>query len=199
MILKKTEMKSILIIVAIFMSGLINAQDTIETAKTIESQFDNLYKKSSSYQDYKVIRKELFQSLKLQTLDSIGLYKKLLSEETALLQIEKQKLNSLKAQESDTKTALKNAIQNENTISLFGSPISKTNYNLFLWSLILMLFFSLLYFIFKYKNNIFLTNAAKKQLIEVEEELANQRKKALEREQKLRRQLQDEINKQRNV
>jgi len=199
MILKKTEMKSILIIVAIFMSVLINAQDTIETAKTIESQFDNLYKKSSSYQDYKVIRKELFQSLKLQTLDSIGLYKKLLSEETALLQIEKQKLNSLKAQESDTKTALKNAIQNENTISLFGSPISKTNYNLFLWSLILMLFFSLLYFIFKYKNNIFLTNAAKKQLIEVEEELANQRKKALEREQKLRRQLQDEINKQRNV
>lgn len=199
MILKKTEMKSILIIVAIFMSGLINAQDTIETAKTIESQFDNLYKKSSSYQDYKVIRKELFQSLKLQTLDSIGLYKKLLSEETALLQIEKQKLNSLKAQESDTKTALKNAIQNENTISLFGSPISKTNYNLFLWSLILMLFFSLLYFIFKYKNNIFLTNAAKKQLIEVEEELANQRKNALEREQKLRRQLQDEINKQRNV
>ena len=53
--------------------------------------------------------------------------------------------------------------------------------------------------LFKYKNNIFLTNAAKKQLIEVEEELANQRKKALEREQKLRRQLQDEINKQRNV
>ena len=62
-----------------------------------------------------------------------------------------------------------------------------------------MLYFSLLYFIFKYKNNIFLTNAAKKQLIEVEQELANQRKKALEREQKLRRQLQDEINKQRNV
>jgi hypothetical protein len=191
-------MKSILIIVAIFLSGLVNAQETLEPAKTIGNQFDNLYKKSSSYQDYKVISKELFQNLKLQTQDSIDLYKKKMVEEKALLQIEKQKFNSLKAKESKTQMALQNAIQNENTISLFGSPVSKTNYNLFLWSLVLMLLFSLLYFVFKYKNNIFLTNTAKIRLTEVEEELADQRKKALEREQKLRRQLQDEINKQRN-
>lgn len=192
-------MKTILIIVAICLSGIVNAQETLESAKTIENQFDNLYKKSSSYQEYKVISKELFQNLKLQTLDSIELYKKQLAEEKALLKIEKQNLSSLKAKESKTQTALKNAIQNENTVSLFGSPVSKTNYSLFLWSLILMLLCSLIYFIFKYKNNIFLTNAAKIQLKEAEEELAIQRKKALEREQKLRRQLQDEINKQRNV
>jgi len=192
-------MKTILIIVAICLSGIVNAQETLESAKTIENQFDNLYKKSSSYQEYKVISKELFQNLKLQTLDSIELYKKQLAEEKALLKIEKLNLSSLKAKESKTQTALKNAIQNENTVSLFGSPVSKTNYSLFLWSLILMLLCSLIYFIFKYKNNIFLTNAAKIQLKEAEEELAIQLKKALEREQKLRRQLQDEINKQRNV
>ena len=117
-------MKTILIIVAICLSGIVNAQETLESAKTIENQFDNLYKKSSSYQEYKVISKELFQNLKLQTLDSIELYKKQLAEEKALLKIEKLNLSSLKAKESKTQTALKNAIQNENTVSLFGSPVS---------------------------------------------------------------------------
>jgi hypothetical protein len=39
----------------------------------------------------------------------------------------------------------------------------------------------------------------KKNVLEAENELANNMKKSLEREQKLRRQLQDEINKQRGV
>ena len=43
-----------------------------------------------------------------------------------------------------------------------------------------------------------LTKQAQENLITVEEEFEAHRKKALEREQKLRRQLQDEVNKHRN-
>jgi len=50
----------------------------------------------------------------------------------------------------------------------------------------------------KFKNNIYLTKKAEKNLKDVEIEYEQHRKKTLDREQKLRRTLQDEINKQRN-
>ena len=51
---------------------------------------------------------------------------------------------------------------------------------------------------YKFYNNKYFTKKAQNDLTEIEEEFAAFRKKTLEREQKLRRQLQDEINKQQN-
>jgi hypothetical protein len=56
----------------------------------------------------------------------------------------------------------------------------------------------MLFFMYKFSNSNLLTKEAKHNLAEVEQELSQFRKKTLEKEQKLRRQLQDEINKQRN-
>jgi hypothetical protein len=56
----------------------------------------------------------------------------------------------------------------------------------------------MLFFMYKFSNSNLLTKEAKHNLAEVEQELSLFRKKTLENEQKLRRQLQDEINKQRN-
>ncbi|WP_407267387.1 hypothetical protein R8G64_12630 [Tenacibaculum maritimum] len=44
-----------------------------------------------------------------------------------------------------------------------------------------------------------MTKEAKNNLAEIEQEFEEHRKKSLEKEQKIRRQLQDEINKQRGV
>ena len=84
-------------------------------------------------------------------------------------------------------------------ISLFGLLLNKTTYNSILWGLIGVLLISLLFFIYKFKNSNVLTNEAKASLVDVEQEFEQFRKKTLEKEQKLRRQLQDEINKQRGV
>ena len=54
------------------------------------------------------------------------------------------------------------------------------------------------YFIFKFLRSNVLTKEAKNNLIDVEQEFEQHRKNTLQREQKLRRQLQDEINKHRN-
>lgn len=67
-----------------------------------------------------------------------------------------------------------------------------------MWSIIGGLFVLLLFFIYKFKNSNAVTKQAKKSLEETEEEFEEHRKIALEREQKVRRQLQDEINKQKN-
>jgi hypothetical protein len=191
-------MKSVVFPVILFVCGLINAQDTIEKPTPLAALFDAIYNISNSYDSYKIIKKIHFQDLKRQSLDSVENYKQQLVEKEALLKIEVQNFESLKAQAGKTKAALDQSLQKENNISLFGAAMSKTNYNLILWSIVLFLVLSLCYYIYKFNNNKHLTKNAQNSLTEIEQELTAYRKKSLENEQKLRRQLQDEINKQQN-
>ena len=80
-------------------------------------------------------------------------------------------------------------------MALLGMQTSKTNYNVIMWSIIAALTAFLLFFIYKFKNSNSLTKEAKHKLEEVETEFEEHRRTALEREQKVRRQLQDELNK----
>jgi phosphoglycerate-specific signal transduction histidine kinase len=94
---------------------------------------------------------------------------------------------------------MKLLITEKKSISFLGIQLKKSTYTIIVWSIILLLIIALLYFIYQYKNSYSVTSEAKSNLSEAEEELAIYKKKSLEREQKLRRQLQDEINKQRGA
>jgi len=65
-----------------------------------------------------------------------------------------------------------------------------------LFSIIAILTIFLFVFISKFKQSNNITVQAKQDFKELDEEFEAHRKKALEREQKVRRQLQDELNKQ---
>ena len=166
--------------------------------KTLEGQFDKINRISTSYQTYKVISKDKFQKLKNNVLDSIKASNKDLKEQKVLLKNERDNVAKLNAELNKTKEDLKKAQEKENSISLFGFQISKVTYNLILWLIIISLALALAFFVFKFSKSNILTKKAKEDLEDVEQEFEVQRKKSLEREQKLRRQLQDEINKQRN-
>ncbi len=166
--------------------------------KTLEGQFDKINRISTSYQTYKVISKDKFQELKNNVLDSIKASNKDLKEQKVLLKNERDNVAKLNAELNKTKEDLKKAQEKENSISLFGFQISKVTYNLILWLIIISLALALAFFVFKFSKSNILTKKAKEDLEDVEQEFEVHRKKSLEREQKLRRQLQDEINKQRN-
>ena len=166
--------------------------------KTLEGQFDKINRISTSYQTYKVISKDKFQELKNNVLDSIKASNKDLKEQKVFLKNERDNVAKLNAELNKTKEDLKKAQEKENSISLFGFQISKVTYNLILWLIIISLALALAFFVFKFSKSNILTKKAKEDLEDVEQEFEVQRKKSLEREQKLRRQLQDEINKQRN-
>lgn len=166
--------------------------------KTLEGQFDKINRISTSYQTYKVISKDKFQELKNNVLDSIKASNKDLKEQKVLLKNERDNVAKLNAELNKTKEDLKKAQEKENSISLFGFQISKVTYNLILWLIIISLALALAFFVFKFSKSNILTKKAKEDLEDVVQEFEVRRKKSLEREQKLRRQLQDEINKQRN-
>ncbi len=174
------------------------SQETTENLNSLENQFDKIYRTSTSYQIYKVISKERFQRLKLNVLDSLKASKKTISEKETLLKVEKETVAKTKTLLTKTQSELDMALKKENSISLFGMQLSKTAYNILLWSIITTLILALSYFIFKFFRSNILTKEAQNNLLEVEQEFEQHRKKSLDREQKLRRKLQDEINKQRN-
>jgi uncharacterized membrane-anchored protein YhcB (DUF1043 family) len=185
----------LLLFICIFSSS---AQELDNQVNTLEKQFDDLYRKSSSYQVYKVISKEKYQQLKQNVLDSINTLETKVSQKNNLLTKNSTEIEKTKQELALIKQNLDNSVSRENSISLFGIQLSKTSYNLMLWSIIVLLLAGLGYFIFKFFRSNVLTKEAQQNLIEVENEFETHRKKSLEREQKLRRKLQDEINKQRN-
>ncbi|MDP4704435.1 MAG: hypothetical protein NWS05_05195 [Polaribacter sp.] len=188
----------LLILKSNFIFSQAETTEPITESKTIEGQFYKMYRISSTYQAYKVIDKDAFIVLKNNVLDSIKKTKKALVELKNLLKNERETITYLNESINKTQLELENALSKKDTISFLGIPLSKLIYNLILWTIIIGLAGGLGFFVFKFFRSNVLTKQAQENLITVEEEFEAHRKKALEREQKLRRQLQDEINKHRN-
>ncbi|GAA3791522.1 tRNA (guanine-N1)-methyltransferase [Corallibacter vietnamensis] len=193
-----------LTLVTLFLSFNIHAQSTTDDDKlslnsgTIDNQFEYVIRKSNNYQDYKVVKKTWLYTLKAHTIDSLNAIHKNLADTQAIVTNQTNEIASLKTNLNDTKATLEKTNNEKNNMSLFGLQMSKASYNALMWSIIGGLFVLLLFFIYKFKNSNAVTKQAKKSLEETEEEFEEHRKIALEREQKVRRQLQDEINKQKN-
>jgi len=174
------------------------SQEVSNETNSLENQFDKIYRISTSYQKYKVISKDLFQKLKLNVIDSLNASKKLVLERERLLKSEREKNEIIKTKLEITQQNLDASTKKEDTILLFGMQIKKGTYNIILWLLIAILISGLLYFMYKFSKSSIITRTAQNNLLGTEQEFDQHRKKAIEREQKLRRQLQDLINKQRN-
>ncbi|MGK0412433.1 MAG: hypothetical protein ACJA1B_000629 [Polaribacter sp.] len=173
-------------------------KEEIQDSNSVENQFDEIYRISTTYQTYKVIDKDKFIQLKKNILDSLKVAKSLITEKESLLKTERDNIKKTKDLLAKTQLGLETANRKENSISLFGTPLEKKTYNILLWSIIVLSLLALFYFIYRFLNSNVLTKEAQNNLLEIEEEFEQHRKKSIEREQKLRRQLQDEINKLRN-
>lgn len=163
---------------------------------TLESQFDYLYRKSSSYQEYKVVKKTSYQKIKGNVLDSLSSIKKELGDTKKIVEVQASEITSLKDDLKITNDNLSAVTKEKDNIKFLGMPMTKSAYNSLLWTIIFSLVALLLFFIFKYRSSNTITTQAQDLLADTEKEFEAYKAKALEREQKVRRELQDELNKQ---
>lgn len=182
-----------------------NAQSTNSEEKlslnsgTIDNQFEYVIRRSNSWQDYKTVKKTWLYMLKAHTIDSLKAVHKDLNDTQIIVENQAKEIEGLKLNLNNTKTSLDDTIAEKDSMELFGLPMSKPNYSLTLWSIVGVLSALLLFFIYRFKNSNSITKQAKNSLSEIEEEFEDHRRNALEREQKVRRQLQDMINEQKKV
>jgi len=165
---------------------------------TVDNQFEYVIQKSNNYQEFKVIKKTWMYALKAHTMDTLKAFRADLAKTQAVVDSQATKISNLNNKLSNTQSTLDSTIEEKDSMSLFGIAMSKTGYSSLMWTIIALLFILLLFFIYKFKNSNAVTRQAKISLSETEEEFEEHRRIALEREQKVRRQLQDEINKQKN-
>ncbi|WP_298343382.1 tRNA (guanine-N1)-methyltransferase [uncultured Algibacter sp.] len=168
---------------------------------TIDNQFEYILRKSGNFkgtngQAYEAVKRSMFLALRAHTLDSLKTVHKNLAETQAVVKTQAKEIANLKTNLSSTQTNLDKTNEEKNNMALFGMQMSKTNYNVLMWAIIGGLLALLILFIYKFKSSNAITREAKHNLAEIEEEFEEHRRTALEREQKVRRQLQDEINKQ---
>ena len=167
---------------------------------TINNQFEYLIKRSNNWKDqrgqsYEVIKHDWIIALKAHTLDSLKSIRKNLINTQAVVKKQAINISDLQKKLSNTELNLEKTNAEKNNMALFNMQISKSNYNIILWAIITALLVLLILFIYKYKNSNAITLQSKKILKDTEYDFEEHRKTALEREQKVRRQLQDEINK----
>ncbi len=167
---------------------------------TIDNQFEFVIKKSYTYKGngkiYKNVERYWLDALRAHTIDSLNAVKDQLNSTKQLVDNQDKEIQVLKTNLADTNSTLDQTNLEKNSMSLFGFLMSKTGYNVLLWSIIAGLLALLLFFIYKFNNSNAITRQAKFALSETEEEFEDHRKRALEREQKVMRRLQDELNKQ---
>ncbi|WP_431161667.1 tRNA (guanine-N1)-methyltransferase [Flagellimonas beolgyonensis] len=172
--------------------------------QSLKEQFEELERKSTNYRSgngvpYEVIKLSGLNELKANIFDTISTANKTIKDLSATITANTAEIESLNSKLQETTNKLNEVTEEKDSISFFGALISKGTYNFILWSIIFGLLLLLLFFIYRFRNSNFLTQQAKSALAELEEEYENHRRRALEREQKISRQLQDELNKQKKA
>lgn len=196
--------KATLPLVSLCLGVLLNVQaQTPQTEptppKNVVEQYDQVIESSGNYNNgakrYKVIERPKLDRYRKQLSDSVTNLKSKISTLNKRIEDQVSEISTLNTNLSSTQKNLENTNLEKDSMSFFGSQMSKGSYQTMMWTIAGVLLLGLLLFIFRFKNSNTLTRQAKRKLAELELDFDDYKRKALEKEQKLGRQLQDERNK----
>jgi DNA mismatch repair ATPase MutS len=165
---------------------------------SIENRFNYVMQKSEDHEDSKMVKKWMLYRLKSYVLDSLKEAHHEIFASKKLLALKDAKIDSLKNIINAKDESLSTVKKEKNSIELAGISMSKYLYNTIMWSALAILVFLLFVFILLYKNSNAVAVKNRKALNELSDEYESYRKRALEREQKIVREMYDEILKLKN-
>ena len=182
--------------------GSAKAQDIEAVAEkpinkaTVENQLNIIVSNSAEQNDVKMVRKTDLESLRSDVTTLLTRNENDLTASKKTIETKSAEIKELLAKMYEVKSKMEASDTANETFLFMGMPLSKDLYHSVMWSMVftLLIFAVFLTRRFKKANNI--TRDAKEKLEEVEEEFELFKRNAIEREQKLRRLLQDEINRQ---
>ncbi|MDD3723380.1 MAG: hypothetical protein PHW92_13015 [Lutibacter sp.] len=188
---------TIAVMAVLFITTNIFSQSTKKFIDTgsVKNQFEYLVDESNNYQDYKVVKAAWLLKLKSNVIDSLSASEKKISDNLNILSSQKKRIDSLQTKFEESEIVISNLMSEKESISLFGIQFEKSVFKTLFFFIVVFLISVLLFFITKFKQSNSITIKSKLALKQVEEEFETYRIKALEREQKAMRRLQDELNK----
>lgn len=165
---------------------------------TIENQFIDIIETSNNWEQYKVISKVRIHQLKKNVQDSLKLQYALNIKNNQKIESDKAEIQNLNQKIESLQQDLDKISKEKNSFNFLGLfLISKEFYSTLVWGIILVLLGALSFVTVRFFRANLITKKAEKDLSELSQEYEEYRTKSLEKEQKLGRQLQDLINKNR--
>lgn len=186
------------VVLLLFFTQLLGAQPgnpaQADTA-SLRVQYDNMLDASNRFQRFKVVRQDFLGSFIANVSDSLRGYTEEIGSLKATISNQKTKIDEQATTIGERDAKITELSDEKDSISLLGLPLSKTMYNVVMWSAIIGLLAALLFTIARMRFAVSTSREARLANEKTTAELEKSRKNRLEVEQKLRRQLQDERNK----
>ena len=161
---------------------------------TLRGQFDEMLRVSNRFQTYKVVREPFLQAFMTNVQDSISTYTSEISELNATISAQASKVQEQTSSIAERDAAITALEGDKESINLLGMPLPKDTYSKIMWTTILVLFAGLVLALFRMRYATGTANEANEKAAKLAEELETSKRRRLEVEQNLRRQLQDELN-----
>lgn len=162
---------------------------------TLKEQYDYLYKKSGNYQVYKVIEKVKINAYWKNIEDSLKILHSDMAKKASTISEQGEKITSLESNLEGVNLNNVALTEEKDSISFFGSNWEKGKYKTFMWSLVLGLVALVVFAFMRFINSNRITKNTKKRVNEIETEFETYKKTAIGREQEIKRELQNYINK----
>lgn len=189
----KLYIVAVFVIVSVFQ---MNAQtDSLKTETPIQDEFSALIQESNNYQGYKVVDYDKLIELRNTTRNYITELKEEIVVQKNTVDQQNDEIQKLKSDLEATQEDLNRVSEEKDALMFLGMPFSKGGYKAMMWGIVGVLIVLLLIIFFRYKSSHSATRDAQQKLSETEKEFDAYRTKALEKEQRLGRMLQDEKNK----
>lgn len=164
--------------------------------KTVELQLGRIFINSPIENESKIVKNSDLEELRSDVLTLLSRNENDLLVSKTAIEAKNAEIKELKKKADEAVAKSLASDVTDDTFLLFGMPFSKSLYHGIMWSLVFTMLIFSVFLITRFKNANGITRDAKEKLTEVEEEFELFKRNAIEREQKLRRLLQDEINRQ---
>lgn len=193
----KIYVVTLLFLVSVYQSY---AQDSVadnspKLPTTIVNEFDAMVEEAGNYQEYKVVKKEALAKFKINLAERRDTFEAEIDALGKEIVTQNKEITDLKKQLLETQNQLTTVEEQKSSMQLLGNNVDKTTFQTIVFAIIGVLLLMLLLVSIKFKANSAATNEAKDTLESTEKEFEEYKRKALEKQQVLGRQLQDEKNK----
>jgi preprotein translocase subunit SecF len=189
-------MKKLALSIALFACSFsLIAQEKSLDKGTLESQFEYLVEKSARWEDFKVIKLKNIEKLKENVTDSIQENLMKISAAQEAILTHNQEIERLKEELDKAQMYLSKLQEEKDSISFLGMFLEKSTYKNLMYAVSAGLLVFMLFFLYRFRQSNSITAQIKETLNEIQEEFTSFKKRSLEKEQKLARELQNELNK----
>lgn len=189
----------LLLVISSLGIAVANAQEKASITSNIANQFDYILMKSESYQDLKIVKRKVIESLQQDVLGSISKIESELHSSKSVMSQQQNQISSLQNKLAATSAALSEYTNEGPKVTFLGIEFDQHVFATLFAVILFGSVIAVLFFALRYKKSNAVTAHSKSLLAELEEEYQNYKQKSIEREQKISRLLQDEINRQKKL